>query len=100
VDHTIEYTSKLPEDTGMCGLEFDDLPNYFGNHRAEYGVYDLKANDIEVSEKLGLKALTPIALVTEENEIVIYKATPITQFNKFKSLLHEFKVELHRGIFS
>ncbi|WP_417328385.1 NADH-quinone oxidoreductase subunit G [Halarcobacter sp.] len=99
VDHTIEYTSELPEDKGYCGLEFDDLPNYFGNNRAEYRGYDLKANDIEVSEELGLKASTPLALATEENEIVIYKANPINQFNEFTAIAHEFKDELQSGIF-
>jgi len=101
VDHTIEYTSKLPEDKGYCSLEFDDLPNYFGNNRVEYRGYDLKTNDIEVNEEFEFKTLEPLVspLIAGEDEIIIYKANPINQFNEFTAIAHEFKDDLQSGIF-
>ncbi len=101
VDHTIEYTSELPEDKGYCSLEFDDLPNYFGNNRVEYRGYDLKTNDIEVNEEFEFKTLEPLVspLIAGEDEIIIYKANPINQFNEFTAMAHEFKDDLQSGIF-
>ncbi|WP_424688484.1 NADH-quinone oxidoreductase subunit G [Halarcobacter ebronensis] len=101
VDHTIEYTSELPEDKGYCSLEFDDLPNYFGNNRVEYRGYDLKTNDIEVNEEFEFKTLEPLVspLIAGEDEIIIYKANPINQFNEFTAIAHEFKDDLQSGIF-
>ncbi|WP_417333209.1 NADH-quinone oxidoreductase subunit G [Halarcobacter sp.] len=101
VDHTIEYTSELPEDKGYCSLEFDDLPNYFGNNRVEYRGYDLKTNDIEVNEEFEFKTLEPLVspLMAGEDEIIIYKANPINQFNEFTAIAHEFKDDLQSGIF-
>ena len=101
VDHTIEYTSELPEDKGYCSLEFDDLPNYFGNNRVEYRGYDLKTNDIEVNKEFEFKTLEPLVspLIAGEDEIIIYKANPINQFNEFTAIAHEFKDDLQSGIF-
>ncbi|RXJ89479.1 ferredoxin [Arcobacter sp. CECT 8983] len=97
VDYTIEYTKELPLNKGYCKIEFDDLPNYFGNDRVEYRGYDLKIDDIEVDNEFELKTST--SLVSSENEIVIYKANPINQFNEFTAIAHEFKNNLQSGIF-
>ncbi|NVJ54312.1 MAG: NADH-quinone oxidoreductase subunit G [Campylobacteraceae bacterium] len=97
VDYTIEYTSELPEEKGYCKIEFDELPNYFGNDRVEYRGYDLKVSNSEIEEKIDLKTST--ALVSKEDEIIIYKANPINQFNEFTAIAHEFKDKLQSGIF-
>ncbi|XPV52543.1 MAG: hypothetical protein ACNI3H_09245 [Halarcobacter ebronensis] len=35
-----------------------------------------------------------------EDEIIIYKANPINQFNEFTAIAHEFKDDLQSGILS
>ncbi|RXK11549.1 ferredoxin [Halarcobacter mediterraneus] len=97
IEYTIEYTKELPIEKGFSKIEFDNLPNYFGNDRKEYRGYDLKEFTIEVKEDLEIKESE--ALSINENEIIIYKANPINQFNEFTAIAHEFKEKLQSGIF-
>ena len=97
VEYTIEYTAKLPLDKGYKALEFDSLPNRFGNDQVEYRGYDIDSYDVlkeEIVEKIIDKKL-----VLTEDEIIIYRANPINQFNEFTSISHEFKENLQDGIF-
>lgn len=97
VEHTIEYTSELPEDKGYSKIEFDELPNYFGNNRVEYRGYDLKEFEVESNEQVEHLDIKP--LEANDDEIIIYKANPINQFNEFTAIAHEFKPKLQSGIF-
>ena len=97
VEHTIDYTVELPTSKGYQAVEFDSLPNMFGNDRIEYRGYDLSSSDVETSDEVS--EITSSQLEVKENEILIYKANPINQFNEFTAMSHEFKEELQSGIF-
>jgi len=97
VEYTIEYTSKLPLEKGFKAIEFDALPNRFGNDQVEYRGYELDSNDVEINDSITLINSEKIAL--SDDEILIYKANPINQFNEFTAISHEFKDGLQDGIF-
>lgn len=97
VEYTIEYTSKLPNDKGYKAVEFDDLPNKFGNDQVEYRGYDLIETTNEVKDEV--KEISIEKIVLNDDEIVIYNANPINQFNEFTAIGHEFKDKLQDGIF-
>ena len=97
VEYTIEYTSKLPIDKGYKAVEFDDLPNKFGNDQVEYRGYDLIETTNEVKDEV--KEISIEKIVLNDDEIVIYNANPINQFNEFTAIGHEFKDKLQDGIF-
>ena len=97
VEYTIDYTSELPVEKGYQALDFDSLPNMFGNDRVEYRGYDLSSSDVEFNDDV--KEISLRKLELNENEIVIYKANPINQFNEFTAISHEFKDNLQSGIF-
>jgi len=97
VEYTIDYTSELPLEKGYQSLDFDSLPNMFGNDRVEYRGYDLSSSEVEFNDDV--KEISLRKLELNENEIVIYKANPINQFNEFTAISHEFKDNLQSGIF-
>jgi NADH-quinone oxidoreductase subunit G len=97
IEYTIEYTSKLPNDKGYKAVEFDDLPNKFGNDQVEYRGYDLIETTNEVKDEV--KEISIEKIVLNDDEIVIYNANPINQFNEFTAIGHEFKDKLQDGIF-
>ncbi|WP_121628177.1 NADH-quinone oxidoreductase subunit G [Poseidonibacter antarcticus] len=97
VEYTIDYTACLPLERGYKEVEFDDLPNMFGNDRVEYRGYDLTQSTLESNDEV--KEVSLRKLEVKEEEIVIYKANPINQFNEFTAMSHEFKDELQSGIF-
>ena len=97
VEYTIDYTSSLPTSKGYKEVEFDDLPNMFGNDRVEYRGYDLTACTLDSNDEV--KEVSLKKLEVKEEEIVIYKANPINQFNEFTAMSHEFKDDLQSGIF-
>ena len=97
IEYTIEYTEQLPLTGGFKAVDFDSLPNEFGNDRVEYRGYDLSVLVSEASDdvELNLSSKTELA----EDETVIYKANPINQFNEFTAIAHEFKDDLKSGVF-
>lgn len=97
VEYTIEYTSKLPLEKGYKAIEFDDLPNKFGNDQVEYRGYELNSNDIIIEDNVN--QINAEKIILDNDEILIYKANPINQFNEFTALSHEFKDNLQDGIF-
>ena len=97
VEYTIEYTSKLPLEKGFKALDFDELPNKFGNDQVEYRGYELNSNDVEINDNITQVEAEKIVL--NDDEIFIYKANPINQFNEFTAISHEFKDGLQDGIF-
>ena len=97
IEYTIEYTAKLPVDKGYKAIAFDDLPNKFGNDQVEYRGYDLIETIASAQNDVKEISIEKIALT--DDEIIIYKANPINQFNEFTAIAHEFKEKLQDGIF-
>ncbi len=97
IEYTIEYTAKLPVEKGYKSIAFDDLPNKFGNDQVEYRGYDLLETTLSTCDDVKKIDIERIAL--NDDEIVIYKANPINQFNEFTAIAHEFKEKLQDGIF-
>ena len=98
VEHTIEYTKYLPLCKGFKDLEFDSLSNYFTNDWKEHRGYTLENKEIESKEEFPKKELKEFEV--NENEILIYRANPINQFNEFTAIAHEFKDDLQSGLFA
>jgi NADH-quinone oxidoreductase subunit G len=98
IEYTIEYTQKLPLDAGFKEIEFDKLPNYFGNDRVEYRGYDISSKSSDVITEAEPASLEKIELL--ENETLIYRANPINQFNEFTAIAHEFAKDLESGLFA
>jgi NADH-quinone oxidoreductase subunit G len=109
IEYTIEYTQELPTSKGFQSIEFDRLPNHFGNDRVEYRGYDIAYKDVVVikglENVLNESPETNInnpseTLTVNEDEILIYRANPINQFNEFTAIAHEFASELQSGFFA
>ncbi len=98
LEYTIEYTHELPIDKGFQRIEFDKLPNYFGNDRVEYRGYEIKS--FETLKLDEVKRLDNLKLEVDEEETIIYRANPINQFNEFTAKAHEFAKKLQSGIFT
>ena len=97
IEHTIEYTSKLPIEKAYKAIDFDDLPNRFGNDQVEYRGYELEASEIVSDDNINEINIEKIIL--NDDETLIYKANPINQFNEFTAIAHEFKENLQDGVF-
>ena len=97
IEYTIEYTPKLPVNKGYKAIAFDDLPNKFGNDQVEYRGYDLI--ETTASAQNDVKEISIEKITLNDDEILIYKANPINQFNEFTAIAHEFKEKLQDGIF-
>lgn len=97
VEYTIEYTVKLPIQKGYKSEQFDDLPNKFGNDQVEYRGYDLESFEVSIQDDF--KPIIDERITLQDDEIIIYRANPINQFNEFTAIAHEFKDKLQDGIF-
>ncbi len=98
IEHTIEYTEKLPETSGFKVMEFDKLANNFGNDRSENRGYDILSLEIEKNEEL--LSFQNEVLEASNDEVIIYRANPINQFNEFTAISHEFASNLKSGLFA
>ena len=98
IEHTIEYTELLPVEKGFKAIDFDKLPNYFGNNKVEYRGYELISS--ETTKRTDIADASIEFLEVDENEIIIYRANPINQFNEFTAIAHEFAEDLQSGIFA
>jgi len=82
--YTIDWTSKLPVEKGFQVVNFDDLPNSFGNDKSENRGY-IVAN-LKVGEgKIELEELEDIALDGD----IAYRCNPQRQFNDFTDKAHQ-----------
>ncbi len=97
IEHTIEYTELLPAKSGYKAIEFDKLPNNFGNDRSENRGYDISSNETTIRTEVANAGEE--LLEVNENETIIYRANPINQFNEFTAISHEFASDLESGIF-
>ncbi len=110
-EYTIEYTIELPKEKGFSPIHFDKLSNHFGNNRVEYRGYDILPIEI-VEQKKPQGAINSSFIVEEineatsktldlnEDEMIIYRANPINQFNEFTAIAHEFASDLESGLFA
>ena len=87
IEHTIEYTKKLPINKGFLSIDFDDLKNEFTNDRLENRGYVLNSYDIDISEEIEISS--SMELEPKSEEVVIYRANPMNQFNEFTAKAHE-----------
>ena len=97
IENTIEYTQTLPTSKGYQEVEFDNLTNYFSNDWKEHRGYVLDNQEVETSTEV--EESSSARLQTAEEEIVIYRANPMNQFNEFTAIAHEFSNKLQSGIF-
>ncbi len=98
IEYTIEYTQELPTSKGFQAIEFDRLQNHFGNDRVEYRGYEISS--FETTKNISIEQQEKSSFVLSEEEIVIYKANPINQFNEFTAIAHEFVTDLESGFFA
>lgn len=97
IEFTIDYTSKLSSIKAFEKIEFDDLANEFLNSQEENRGYEIKTFEDKAQDLLEAISSNEIAL--EEDEIFIYKANPINQFNEFSAKASSLKEEIEDGIF-
>ena len=98
IEHTIEYTKYLPINKSYQSIEFDDLENYFSNDYKENRGYVL--NSFEVNEDLEINLSKSFSLNKKENEVIIYRANPMNQFNEFTAKAHQNKENEQSGVFA
>jgi len=97
-EHTIDYTSALPQNRGFEAIEFDDLPNYFDAVGNENRGYLLKAQKVSVSRKL-----EEVEEMDGFDGAVVYSCNPTEQFSPFTAKskhLHDEAVLLGSGQFA
>ena len=98
IEHTIEYTKYLPINKSYQSIEFDDLENYFSNDYKENRGYVL--NSFDVNEDLEINLSKSFSLNKKENEVIIYRANPMNQFNEFTAKAHQNKENEQSGVFA
>ena len=98
IEHTIEYTKYLPINKSYQSIEFDDLENYFSNDYKENRGYVL--NSFDVNEDLAINLSQSFSLNKKENEVIIYRANPMNQFNEFTAKAHQNKENEQSGVFA
>ena len=80
-ENTIDYTKELFEN-----IEFDSLLNNYANDGKENRGYEVKSTAVKISENV-----EKISKIDSLDEMVIYKANPINQFNEFTAIASQFK---------
>ena len=83
-EYTINWTSELPTNKGFQVVNFDDLPNEFGNDMSENRGY-LLANLSVKKEGISLENIEDIALDGD----IAYRCNPQRQFNDFTNKAHQ-----------
>ena len=83
-EYTINWTSELPTSKGFQVVNFDDLPNEFGNDMSENRGY-LLANLSVKKEGISLEDIEDITLDGD----IAYRCNPQRQFNDFTNKAHQ-----------
>ena len=99
VENTIEYTKFLPIAAGYQTLEFDSLSNYFSNDWQEHRGYLLNETQTTIDESLKIKVSEKLILEPKKEELIIYRANPMNQFNEFTAIAHEAAANKKSGLF-
>jgi len=84
--YTIDFTSKLPKESGFRGVAFDDLEDFFGVDGTNHRGYELENLECEV--KVELKEPDEIESF---DGTIIYRCNAGAIFNPFTSKAHQFK---------
>ncbi len=86
-ENTIDYTQELSSlNKAFLDIEFDELKNNFSNNGEENRGYELKIQGIKSTTKVD-----EISEIENFDNIIIYKANPINQFNEFTACANQFK---------
>jgi len=84
--YTIDFTAKLPKESGFKAVEFDELEDYFGIDGQNHRGYTLQ--NLESKPKIELKE--PEELDSFDGTI-IYRCNEGAIFNPFVARTHQFK---------
>jgi NADH-quinone oxidoreductase subunit G len=87
--YIIDYTKELPKNRGYKEIEFDDLPNYFGNDGSENRGYELK----NITRRTKTKIPEEIEEIDSFDGVVVYRCEPVLQFSKFTNVCKQLKTE-------
>lgn len=87
---TIDYTAKMPVESGFKSMEFDALENHFSNAGMDQRGYLLDNVNVtkgssEIVEKFDESKLM--------NDKVVYLANPVLQFSQFTAKSHQLQEE-------
>ncbi len=85
---TIDYTPKLPKESGYVPLEFDLMPNFFDNGGNELRGYLLEERECE--EEISFEKISDPKY--GEGQFV-YRSNPINQFSPFTNKAHQLHEE-------
>ena len=84
--YTIDFTSKLPKESGFREIAFDDLEDFFGVDGANHRGYELE--NLECEAKLKLKEPDEIESF---DGTIIYRCNSGAIFNPFTAKAHQFR---------
>ncbi len=73
--YTIDFTERLPLESGFSAVKFDDIPYYFTNGEGEIRGYSLKRMKHHVDS-----TLEDVEELPEFNGPVLYRCDPVLQF--------------------
>jgi len=89
-EHTVMYTEQLPQEAGFKAIEFDALPNGYGNDMSENRGYLLNLVECETAQ-------IEYAPIGQKNQMqpknIAYRANPVLQFNRYTKRAHELSAE-------
>jgi len=80
VQHTIDYTAKLPTNNGFKEIEFDTLKNGFDKYGNDLRGYELEKNSINLS--YNDSTLKEVSEIEVYNGSIIYRCEPLHQLSK------------------
>ena len=89
---TIEYTNELPVSAGFKAVDFDKLPNAYGNDMSENRGYLLEVVSCDETQ-IEYPQIGEIANTAS----VAYRANPVLQFNQYTRRSHELKA--HKALY-
>jgi NADH-quinone oxidoreductase subunit G len=84
--YTIDFTVKLPKESGFRAVKFDELEDYFGVDGSNHRGYSLK--NLECETKLELKELSEL---DSFDGTIIYRCNKGAIFNPFVARSHQFQ---------
>jgi len=85
--YTIEYTSELPMSQGFSSIAFDSLKNEFTNSGEELRGYRVNIQNVDID--LSIHPTKIVETKWGDDEITIYQANPVKQFNDATKRSHQ-----------
>jgi NADH-quinone oxidoreductase subunit G len=87
---TVDYTLKLPVDSGFKAVEFDSLPNYYTNAGEEVRGYVLESQSVMCNGDEGIDAIDEKKSLGDS---LVYLGNPVLQFSDFTNKSHQLHQE-------